>query len=448
MQSRWVNFPFTPREIPFFYGWIILAISIIGTVASIPGQTMGVGVFTDSLITVLQLTSIQLSIAYALGTIASSMILPYGGTLIDRFGVRSMGIIAATGLGASVIILSMIDHLTRFIGGGHFLVVMSTLVVCFLAMRFFGQGLLTMVARVAVGKWFNLRRGLASGIAGVFTAFSFNGSMVVLNYLVQAVGWRTACYILAGMVGIGVSFLSWLLYRDNPEECGLKMDGTISDAKRKEMQSRETVIYKEFTRHEALRTLPFWAFSLGLAFNALLLTALFFHLSALAAEKGLSRDYAYALFIPMPFISVPVNFISGLLSDRIRLKWFLMVMMIAQFQGTLGMIFLNHVWGQALMVVGFGISGGLFGTIITVAFPKYYGRTHLGALTGVNMSIMVFASAIGPVFFSIGEFLLGRFQPTILLCLVMPVTVFLLSFFVENPQNHYKDDVGNSASSE
>ncbi len=448
MQSRWVNFPFKPKNISFFYGWVILAISIIGTVASIPGQTMGVGVFTDSLITVLQLTSIQLSIAYALGTIGSSMILPYGGTLIDRFGVRAMGVVAAIGLGVSVMILSVIDHFSRFFGDGHFLVAMSILIVCFLAMRFFGQGLLTMVARVAVGKWFNLRRGLASGIAGVFTAFSFNGSMVVLNYLVQAVGWRMACVILASIVGIGVSFLSWLLYRDNPEECGLDMDGTISDAKRKDMQSRETVIYKDFTRNEALRTLPFWAFSLGPAFNALLTTALFFHLSTLAAENGLSRDYAYALFIPMPFISVPVNFVGGLISDRIRMKWLLTVMMIAQFMGTCGMIFLNHIWGQALMVVGFGISGGLFGTIITVAFPKYYGRTHLGALTGINMSIMVFASAIGPVFFSTGELLLGHFQPTIVLSLVMPVSIFLLSFIVENPQDRYKDPVETPSSAE
>ncbi len=438
-ESRWANFPFAPKKSPFFYGWVILAISIVGTVASIPGQTMGVGVFTDSLLQVLGLTSIQLSIAYALGTIGSSFLLPYGGSLIDRFGSRSMAVYSTLGLGLSVAILGSIDHVTNALFGGRFLFVMATLVLVFLGMRFFGQGLMTMVARVAMGKWFNLRRGLASGIAGIFVAFSFNGSMVVLNYLVQAVGWRMACVILTGIVGVGVSFLSWLFYRDNPEECGLSMDGNISDEKRNAMESRETVIYKDFTRSEALRTLSFWAFSLGPAFNALLTTALFFHLSALAAENGISRDYAYALFIPMPFISVPVNFVGGMLSDRIPMKWLLSTMMLAMFLGTIGMIFMNVVWGQALMVFGFGFSGGLFGTIITVAFPKYFGRAHLGSLAGVNMSIIVFASAIGPVFLSAGEMFLGRFQPTVVLSLLMPVSIFLLSFIVDNPQDRYKN---------
>ena len=44
------DFPFRPTAFPFYYGWIVLAVSTIGLVMSAPGQTIGVSVFTENLI--------------------------------------------------------------------------------------------------------------------------------------------------------------------------------------------------------------------------------------------------------------------------------------------------------------------------------------------------------------------------------------------------------------
>ncbi len=44
------NFPFDPARFPFFYGWIVLSAGTLGILMSAPGQTVGVSVFTDSLI--------------------------------------------------------------------------------------------------------------------------------------------------------------------------------------------------------------------------------------------------------------------------------------------------------------------------------------------------------------------------------------------------------------
>ncbi|HCE06906.1 MAG TPA: hypothetical protein DEQ62_11315, partial [Verrucomicrobiales bacterium] len=49
-QGLWgVRTPFAPSACPFFYGWVIVFAATIGTIASIPGQTMGFTVFTDVL---------------------------------------------------------------------------------------------------------------------------------------------------------------------------------------------------------------------------------------------------------------------------------------------------------------------------------------------------------------------------------------------------------------
>ena len=63
--------PFEPARFPFFYGWILLGSGTIGLLMSAPGQTVGVSVFTDSLIEALGLTRSLLSLGYLVGTLAS-----------------------------------------------------------------------------------------------------------------------------------------------------------------------------------------------------------------------------------------------------------------------------------------------------------------------------------------------------------------------------------------
>ena len=114
MTISWNNIPFAPKRCPFFYGWVIVAVATITTVASVPGQTMGVGVFTDDLILSLGLSRVQLSTAYMIGTIGSSFVLPVAGNLIDRLGVRFMVVIAATGLGLSLVGFSNLERIIKF----------------------------------------------------------------------------------------------------------------------------------------------------------------------------------------------------------------------------------------------------------------------------------------------------------------------------------------------
>ena len=62
------NRPFPPSRLPFFYGWVILLAGTIGILMSIPGQTMGVSVFTENLLRDLAINRNNLSLAYLVGT--------------------------------------------------------------------------------------------------------------------------------------------------------------------------------------------------------------------------------------------------------------------------------------------------------------------------------------------------------------------------------------------
>lgn len=433
MKDKWPHFPFSPAKFPFFYGWIIVAVSALGFWASIPGQTAGVGVFTDFLVEALGIDHVEISTAYMIGTIASSFVLPMAGKMLDHIGARIMTVISSIGLAVSLVLLAASETIRNAVAGDSFTATMVSISLIFFLIRFFGQGCLAMISRVTIGKWFDRRRGFAAAIAGVFIATGFGSAPVALNWLVEAFTWRSAAIILAVAVGIGMSLLGGLLYRDRPEDVGLLMDGgPVEEPDEPHQYILPTT--KEFTRSEALRTFSFWAFSFAMATASLIVTAVTFHIASIGAEKALSRSAAYLVFVwSFPF-SIGANIIGSWISDRIQHKYLMVVMMLAQFVALIGLLMFESFNGRMIFSISQGITGGLFGTLTTVVFPRFYGRLHLGEISGVNISILVFASAIGPILISGFRSLTGSYQLIFIILMVIPAALAIAGFWAKNPQ--------------
>lgn len=434
--SRWTDIPFSPRRWPFFYGWVIVAAATVGIIASIPGQTVGVGVFTDKLMEALGLSRTQISAAYMIGTIANSFLLPFAGSLTDRWGTRVMIVISSVCLGASLLLLSSAGRVAAWIGPTALVVVMTSFF--FLLIRFFGQGCLTMVSRVTIGKWFNHRRGLATAISTVFTAYAFNASPHYMNKLVQTLGWQHAYYALALSVGVGMAALGWVFYRDAPEPCGLTMDGNVDPKWLQKAAARVPETVKEFTRREAITTLEFWIYAAVTGWQALLITAVTFHITSIGAEAGLDRAQSFEVFPLIGMASVAVVLLGGWLSDRVRLKWLLLANILGELFAALGLLHIASGLGRVLFICGLALSGGLFGILMAVVWPRYFGRRHLGAVTGLVMSLIVFASAVGPFLFSALRDLTGSYRPVTLLAIVVPLLFILPAARAQNPQTRFR----------
>lgn len=436
--SKWANTPFSPARCPFFYGWVIVAVSTLSIVLSIPGQTAGIGLFTDSLMGALGVTRTQLSVAYMIGTITSGLLLPFAGKLLDRIGVRLMSILASMGLALSLLVLAGVGRIRDLFStsADNILLPIAVASFAFLLVRFFGQGNMTMVGRVAMGRWFNHWRGTATAIAGVPIAFAFNAAPWIINKLINAFGWQGACFLMAGFIGIVMTITGLLLFRDTPEECGLAMDGTTEDRAKGPPREQLHIVHRQFTRLEAIRTISFWAFVLGLAAHGLIVTAIAFHITSIGEEMGKTRDQAVMMFFYSSFISIPARFAISYLVDNTRFKLRFVLMFLAATIAcyTLGLAWFNTPIGWFTTTVGFGLSGGTWGVLCNVTFPRYYGRKHLGAISGVSMSALVIASAVGPALFSGGQHLLGSYRNASFCALLLPVIVFVLAFFTRNPQ--------------
>ncbi|AQT69257.1 putative sulfoacetate transporter SauU [Anaerohalosphaera lusitana] len=431
------NFPFAPAKWPFFYGWVIVAATTIGTIASVPGQTIGVGVFTDKLINAIGLSRTQLAQAYMLGTVTSSFLLPYAGTILDKLGSRIMVMVSAAGLGVSLLLLSQIDLLTAQIESFAGLLIITA--VGFLLIRFFGQGCLTLTSRVTIGKWFNHRRGLATGISSIFIAYSFNASPAFLNYLVTTFTWQQTYIILGLIIGLGITALGWVFYRDNPEQCGLIMDGKKIDPASISINKKVPETVRSFTRLEALKTFPFWIFAAATSWQALMMTAVSFHITSIGKEVALTRDQTYALFPIIGIVTAIVTILAAWISDKTRLKWFLLITLAAQFVAALGAYNISLPILQNLFIAGYAVSGSIFALLLTITWPRYYGRKHLGAISGLVTSMIVFASAIGPYIFSILRDYSGSYDLVFKLSMVVPLLLIVPGFFVVNPQLKFQD---------
>ncbi len=432
-----LDFPFRPSALPFYYGWIVLAASTVGMVMSAPGQTIGVSVFTESLLEVTGLSRVEFSNAYLMGTLASGLMLPYAGSVIDRFGVRRAVVWASLGLGAVLAYLSQVDLMAAKIAGFGVPETLAAYVLLgfgFLGLRFSGQGVLTLVCRTMLGRWFERRRGLVSSIAGPFASFAFASSPLVLASWVANSGWRGAWLEMALVVGFGMAAFGWLFFRETPEDCGLEIDGGPDPTSAPTPLHASLPSRRDFTRSEALRTTAFWVVTLGISNHAMVGTGMALHIVDLGAEAGLSQADALGLFLPVTLISVPTGIAMGLAIDRFPMRFLIMGMMVGQ---VLMFGLAPHLGDPTLYrlcIAGWGFSGGFYGPLTVAALPNYFGRTHLGAIQGVMMMVIVISSALGPALLAAVKASFGSYGPGLHLLAFLPLVIFVVAPFTRDPQ--------------
>ncbi len=424
----------TSKKPLFFYGFVIVIIGTLGVWASVPGQTLGVSTFTDPVKDALGLTRDKFSLAYALGTIGSSLLLGIAGKWFDKYGARKVAFWAAIGLALALSLSSQSQVIASYIQDGiglkTWIAPFVVIMFCFFLIRFTGQGVLTMASRNMIMLWFDKFRGTANAFSSIAVSLGFSISPLFIDYLIEGNGWQKAWQFLA--IGLLVTaVIIYVFYRDSPEKMGLKPDGSLV---KKNNKAKSDVDRKQFSKSEALKTRAFWMYSLMLAFNAYFITGLTFHIVSVFNSVGLSKEDAISIFVPMSIISVTTSFIFNAISDFIKLKNLLFVMILGGTIVSLGLASLSFWFGYYLLVLGSGLMGGLFAVLISVTWPRFYGRKNLGAISGVTMQMIVFASALGPWLFSASYTLFGGYSVIALLGLVVLTLIGVFSLKAENPQ--------------
>ncbi len=405
---------------PIYYGWVILLAGMIGVIMTSPGQTYAISVFIDYFIADLGVSRSLVSTLYTVGTLTASFALPFVGRQIDRRGSRLMITLISFVFGLACLYMGLINN-ALMLGLG------------FLALRMLGQGSLSLVSKNVINQWWVRRRGMAMGMAGMATALLGSGGFPnLINWLIPIFGWRITYMLLGLMLWLVMLPLGLIFIRNRPEEYGLQPDGGPTPVKQRD-QTAGSPIEENWTVAEATRTSAFWLIVAGLASMSMLSTGLTFHIFSIFKDSGLTSTVAASVFLPIAATAAIVQLGGGILIDRIPVR---ILLASALFLQTLALImapFLRSVELAYAYGLLMGVRGGLQMIVGNVVWAKYFGRLHLGSITGLTATLLVGSSALGPMPFGIARDLLGSYTLILTGLAVLPFTLAVAILLLAKP---------------
>lgn len=378
---------------------------------TIPGQTIGVSVFLDSIIADLGLGRAAVSGAYMAGTLAASLALPLVGRRIDLVGPRKAVAVIAVLFALACAFMGVV---TGFV----------TLLIGFTALRGLGQGALSLVSVHSINIWFVRRRGMAVGLAGIGFAAATSVLPIGLDRLMGAVGWRWA-YVILGVAVMAVMLpVGGGLFRNRPELYGL-----VPDAPRDGRNETDGPAETHFQLREARRTFTFWLYVTGGFLMAALGTGLVFHHFSIMSENGVDRPEAALMFVAYGVLVAVATLVTGFLIDRVAPRFLL--------SASLGLMAAAMLTAPSVAttaaVIGYGVllgaMQGMNQAIQSTVYGHYFGRLHFGAIKGLATTIMVAGTAAGPLLVAWGFDLSASYQPVLWAASVLPLALaFVVPF--------------------
>ena len=408
---------------PIYYGWIILVAGTIGYIMSSPGQTYSVSIFIEHFIADLGINRSTVSTLYMLGTLTASSAMPFVGRQLDQRGPRALVVIIAALFALACVYMGFVQNVVM-------------LGIGFLFIRMLGQGSLCIVSGNILNQWWVRRRGLILGIAGVVVSVVGSGTFPrLIHTLIGQFGWRASYRLLGLAVALIMLPVGWLFFRRKPEDYGLLPDGAKSSPA--EAATRAAHFVEEnWSSREAVHTTAFWIIGLGLGSISMLGTGLQFHMVSIFEDSGLSAEFAASAFMFVAITSAIVRMISGVLVDRIAARFLLFAALIGQTTSLLmaPRLGLSTAWVYGIVL---GATGSLQMTVSTVIWAKYFGRQHLGAITGVASMISVAGSSLGPMPMGIARDLFGSYTLALTALAVLPFSLGIVVLFSQQPRRRY-----------
>jgi MFS family permease len=376
-------------RLPFFYGWVIVAIAFVTMALGVNART-AFSLLFPPIVEELGWQRATTAGAFTFGFLVSAMLSPLLGKLMDRFGPRLVIELGVAMVAAGLLLAALVSQpwqlyltLGVLVGAG------STF------LGYTGQALY-------LTNWFVRRRGLAMSIA-----YSGAGASILVLPAVQALieryGWRTTC-VAMGAVILAVLVPLNLALRKRPEDLGLAPDGDASPGAAASAARADNVVDAawaaiDWTLARAMRTARFWWIASGYAAAMFAWYAVQVHQTKYLMEIGFSGSYAAWALGLVSLVAIPGQIALGHISDRIGREWVWTVGCLGFAVCYAALLVMGRVPSSALlwtMVIAQGFLGYGFTSVIGAIPAEIFQGRHYGGIFGTLMGIGVAGGAIGP----------------------------------------------------
>ncbi len=376
-------------RLPFFFGWVIIAIAFLTVAVSVTTRT-AFSLMFPPIVDEFGWDRGLAAGAFSFGFLVSAVISPVVGRTMDRRGPRfviEIGVVltAAGLLGATLISepWQLYATLGVLVGAGANCMSFS-------------------VQSQYLPNWFARRRALATGLA--FSGVGV-GAILILPWLQTVIlkdGWRGACWAL-GLMTLFVLLPINLFVTKRPQDLGLLPDGAKEAGTAAARRAAAIVDPRwaaiEWTVGRAVRTHRFWWLCIGFFSTGYAWYAVQVHQTKYLVEIGFGpMEAAWALGL-VAMVGIPGQILLGALSDRIgrEIVWTIagsgFVICYA------ALLALGAGPSQPLlylMVLSQGVLGYSFTSLMGSVVAEIFEGPHFGSIFSIIMVSLLAGGAAGP----------------------------------------------------
>ena len=349
--------------------WLV-AYGLLAAFFSSFGQTFFVALFGGELRAAFELSHTTYGALYSGATLASGLTLTGFGHVMDRMALRRYTLCVCLAAGVAALGMAAVPSA-------------AVLALAFFAVRLTGQGLLTHMSAVAMGRVFARDRGKAVSLAALGHPL---GEAVLPGLAVAAmaaVGWR-GTWLAIGLVMLLIvpALMVWLLRRSGAGAGERPAAGH---------GGRDTAL------GGVVRDPLFVLVAACVLAPPIVVTGMFFHQVALIEAKGWSMGWlasSYAAFAATTALS---SLGAGSLVDRLGSRRVLPAYLLPLAAGLAVLALGEGRWVLPLYMGLMGASAGANFTVVGAIWADLYGTAHLGAIRGFVQTLIVLSTAATPV---------------------------------------------------
>lgn len=377
---------------PFYYGWLILAVSGLGTYAASGSAQLVLGGVQNFIFEDMGWDRSTIAYAVTAGTWTSGFLTPFIGRLADKYGPRGLMPVAALIAGLAFLALGGIQSVWQFY-------------VAYIIARAIPNPILVgVVPRTAAVNFFRRKRNLAMGVSAMARPFGGSINIQIFSLIANAYSWRTA-YRIHGLVALAIVLPLLVVMRRRPSDIGLEPDGDqpqlIADhgaqtLSMSDLQQRESAREFSWTATEAALTWSFWLIVVAESLVTLTSGTINFQIVPYLRDSGASVAVAAIGLSLSSLLGSLGNPFWGYMSDRYSPRSMLLgLLSLTCIAVALFLVIPNSNVAFAVVVFYGTVAGGL-NILGNMMIAQYFGRTSFGSISGLVGPFQTGALGFGP----------------------------------------------------
>jgi MFS family permease len=412
--------------LPFFYGWIIVAIAMVAGffAAGVSNITMAVVLkpISDELGWSRSLTAA----AVTTGSILGGVLSPLFGPLADRWGPRLLLPAGGALVGLLVIGVGFSTEPWQFY---------ATFVPARALTEFLLCGI---VPFTAVANWFYAKRPRAMGLVAMSVPLGSSALSLIYQFFVTHYGWRGAFLALGIALWVLVVIPGAIFLRRQPEDLGLIPDGSTGErlsnsplSLGKERQENQPE--RSWTRRAAMRTSALWLLVASTFLASVGTGGIAFHSVAYFTDNQIPPGVAAGALSLMALSGAMGNGLWGALAERLQPRRLNVATMIISAGAVALLMQLRSPFMAYIFAVLFGLNARGAAVLTLILLARYFGRSSYGAITSVLDPFHKGGLGLGALLAGIAFDLTGNYRTIFAIFLGSYLLSALLIFLARRP---------------